>query len=90
MDKRTYCQSCSMPLDNPDMLGTEKDGSNNQEYCKYCYVDGKFMNPNISLHEMQSLITGIMEKQHMPNDIIEAAVKSLPGLKRWRKDPVTA
>lgn len=27
MEHNKYCQSCSMPLDRPEMAGTEKDGS---------------------------------------------------------------
>ena len=88
MEKSMYCQSCGMPLDNTEMLGTEKDGSKNQEYCKYCYGDGKFINPGISLEEMQSLVAGIMEEQNIPEYKIETAVKSLPELKRWKTSPV--
>ena len=35
MEKR-ICQSCAMPIESDDQLGTEKDGSINQDYCKYC------------------------------------------------------
>lgn len=31
-----YCQSCGMPLQNQDELGTNSDGSRNEEYCCYC------------------------------------------------------
>ena len=36
-----FCQSCGMPLTN-EMLGTNADGSPNEDYCIYCYKDGKF------------------------------------------------
>ena len=39
--EQKFCQSCGMPL-NPEVLGTEKDGSKNEEYCTYCYADGHF------------------------------------------------
>jgi radical SAM superfamily enzyme len=84
MDIRTHCQSCSMPLDNAELLGTEKDGSKSHEYCKYCYQNGRFTNPDMSLDEMQSRVIHKMEKEKIPEDIIEAAVSSLPHLKRWR------
>ena len=38
-----FCQSCGMPL-TPEMLGTNADGSKNEDYCIYCYKDGKFTN----------------------------------------------
>jgi len=36
--EQKFCQSCGMPL-NPEVLGTEKDGSKNEEYCTYCYAE---------------------------------------------------
>lgn len=73
-----------MPLDNPDLLGTEKDGSNSHEYCKYCYRDGAFINPNMSLKEMTDLVMTQMEKMDLDSKVIDTAVSSLPNLKRWR------
>jgi len=84
MDIRTHCQSCSMPLDNPDLLGTEKDGSKSQEYCKYCYEVGEFTDPDMSLEDMQSLVIDKLEQENVPEDIIEGAVNSLPRLRRWK------
>ena len=37
-----FCQSCGMPLTD-DVLGTNADGSKNEDYCIYCYKDGKFL-----------------------------------------------
>ncbi|MBP5277531.1 MAG: zinc ribbon domain-containing protein [Prevotella sp.] len=37
-----FCQSCGMPL-TEDVLGTNADGSKNEDYCKYCYKDGQFL-----------------------------------------------
>ena len=36
-----FCQSCGMPL-TPEILGTNADGSKNEDYCIYCYKDGAF------------------------------------------------
>ena len=84
MENKVFCQSCSMPLDNPELLGTEKDGSKNIEYCKYCYENGAFVNPNMSLKEMTSVVITQMEKRNIDPKIIDMAVSSLPNLKRWR------
>jgi hypothetical protein len=73
-----------MPLDNPELLGTERDGSKSQEYCKYCFQNGAFVNPNMSLKEMTSLVINQMEKRNIDTKIIDLAVSSLPNLKRWR------
>jgi len=84
MNNRNYCQSCSMPLDNPELSGTEKDGSKNNEYCKYCYENGAFVNPNMNLKEMTNLVITQMETMNIDSKTIDMAVSSLPNLKRWR------
>ena len=40
--EQKFCQSCGMPLTD-DVLGTNADGSKNEDYCMYCYKDGKFL-----------------------------------------------
>ena len=76
-----------MPLDNPELLGTEKNGSKSDEYCKFCYSDGAFTNPNMTLKEMTSLVITQMEKINIDSKIIDLTVRSLPNLKRWSKVP---
>jgi len=78
-----------MPIDNIADRGTEKDGSKNSEYCKYCYQDGALINPNMTLKEMKSIVITQMQKMNLPPDIIQKSVTSLPYLKRWRNTPVS-
>lgn len=73
-----------MPLDNPEVLGTEKDGSPSSDYCKYCYRDGEFTHPGITLDEMKKRMTRILDNEKLPEDVLEAAISRLPQLKRWR------
>ena len=84
MDNKMFCQSCSMPIDDPAMRGTEKDGSKSTEYCSYCYQNGVFINPNITLEEMKTIVKTQMEKRKIDTGIIDMALRSLPLLKRWR------
>jgi len=72
-----------MPLDNPELLGTEKDGSKNHEYCRYCYQDGAFINPNMTLKDMTTLVITQMEKLKLDTKTIDLAISTLPHLKRW-------
>jgi hypothetical protein len=89
METSNFCQSCSMPLDKDEMLGTEKDGSKSHEYCKYCYADGSFVNPDMRLDQMTEIVKMQMSKMNIPQDVISKAVNILPQLKRWRgKAPV--
>lgn len=74
-----------MPIDNAADRGTEKNGDNSTEYCKYCYQDGAFVNPGMSLQNMQELITKKMQELHLPVAISQKSMELLPHLKRWRR-----
>lgn len=39
--RQLICQCCGMPLED-DILSKEKDGSFNEQYCKWCYAEGEF------------------------------------------------
>jgi hypothetical protein len=80
-----FCQSCSMPLRKDEELGTNADGSKSDEYCCYCFKDGKFIEPDITLEAMIEKCVKILQKMNMPNMIIEMAKRSIPNLKRWKK-----
>jgi transcriptional regulator with XRE-family HTH domain len=41
--RQLVCQCCGMPLNEDGMISKEQDGSFNEEYCKWCYEDGKFV-----------------------------------------------
>jgi radical SAM superfamily enzyme len=84
MENNNFCQSCSMPLDKPELLGTEKDGTKSKEYCSYCYQNGAFTTPNIKLDEMQAMVKQQMVKMKMNNSVIDMAVSTIPNLKRWK------
>lgn len=54
------CQCCGMPLNEDDMISREPDGTYNEDYCKWCYVNGKFIYTSKS-----SLLDFLVS--HMPN-----------------------
>ena len=39
--RQLICQCCGMPLDDSS-ISKEPDGTFNEEYCKWCYSEGKF------------------------------------------------
>ncbi len=87
--KGPFCQSCGMPLgDMPDeFLGTNADGSKSEEYCSYCYNNGAFINPNMTLEQMIETASKGWSDQD-PNVSYEQALEvskmNIPGLKRWQ------
>lgn len=91
METIDYCQSCGMPLQNPEDLGTNKDGSPNQEYCRYCYKDGAFTS-DCTMDGMIEHCVGFLEEFNKDNDTRfskEQAIAEMrqyfPTLKRWAK-----
>lgn len=79
-----YCQSCSMPIDNPVLRGIEKDGTKSKDYCRFCYHEGAFTHPGLTFEEMKAHLIDRMENSDdMPEGIAESALARLPHLKRW-------
>lgn len=86
MENKQICQSCSMPVDNIALAGTEAEGSPNQEYCIYCYKNGAFTKPDLTLHEMAEFIKAEMQRQGIPQEITRSSLDNLAQLKRWRTE----
>ena len=85
MENRKLCQSCAMPLENAEDFGTNAEGSKNEEYCKYCFVNGAF-NGDCTMDEMiETCIPFSLEADEYKNvDEARAAMRqSFPKLKRW-------
>lgn len=82
-----FCQSCGMPLTSPEEFGTNRDGSKADEYCHYCYVDGAFVNPDITMQAMLDICVHAMTQRGiMPETQARAMMaQTLPRLKRWRR-----
>lgn len=84
MENKHFCQSCSMPIDNIEMRGTEKNGSKSEEYCKYCYTNGAFVNPNMTMEEMKTIVRTQLAQRNGSAGMIQNALNVLPELKRWK------
>ena len=82
-----YCQSCAMPMgDTNDMCGTNVDGSQNEDYCKYCYDNGNFTYA-CSMDEMIEICVPHMASEGSglsPDDARKMMKEYLPTLKRWK------
>ncbi len=40
--RKLICQCCGMPLEDDGIIGRNRDGTMNEDYCKWCYADGTF------------------------------------------------
>ncbi len=83
-----YCQSCGMPLENHEILGTNQDGSKNNEYCIHCYQQGAF-NQHVTMDEMMKISLEHMKLlfKNAPDFNEKEALDKMnaffPKLKRW-------
>ncbi len=85
-----FCQSCGMPL-NDENRGTNADGSKNEDYCMYCYQNGKFTN-DCTMDEMIEFCAQFVDEvnKNMPKPMTKDEYKDMmrqyfPMLKRWKK-----
>ncbi len=78
------CQSCGMPIESREVLGTEKDGSVSEDYCKYCYINGEFID-KVSMEEYIDMCSQFGAQAGMTNEQMkEHCTKHFPTLKRWK------
>jgi len=76
-----------MPL-NKDTKGggSNADGSINDMYCSFCYENGEFKQPDLTVGEMQLFVKGKMKEMGFPGFIAGFFTKKIPKLERWRND----
>lgn len=80
---KLICQCCGMPLDDTS-ISREPDGSFNEEYCKWCYVDGKFVYTDLT--QLTDFLTEHMANENWPAEQVHAYLESqLPKLKYWKR-----
>jgi hypothetical protein len=87
MEAYTFCQSCGMPIDRPELLGIEKDHSKSTIYCKHCYQDGEFTQPGLTLEAMKRHVRDELNKVHASDEDIAKAVGKVKHLSRWMGIP---
>ena len=83
--QRPVCQSCAMPMQRDEEFGTSADGSRCEEYCTYCYQQGRFTAPDMTVGEMVEHVAAIgVQKLGMSEDQARAmAGATIPRLRRW-------
>ena len=83
--RQLFCQCCGMPLNDDGMISKESDGSFNEDYCKWCYADGKF-----TYQDKESLIDFLISHMPNPDSLSEAERREqfstfLSQLKHWKE-----
>lgn len=89
MNREKFCQCCGMPLRQEADCGREADGRVNTDYCRYCFANGAFVQPEMTMEEMIAWNLDFNEKNGRPFGPPEQARAQMeawfPTLKRWRK-----
>ena len=81
--RKLICQCCGMPLDDTT-ISKETDGSFNEDYCKWCYTDGKFT--YTSIDDLINFCVEHMANENWSSDQVRAYMKDmLPKLNYWKQ-----
>ena len=77
------CQCCGMPLED-SLISREPDGSFNEEYCKWCYSEGKFVYTDIE--KLTDFLVEHMSNDNFPPEQARAYFEAqLPQLNYWKQ-----
>ena len=78
------CQCCGMPLSEDSMISREEDGSLNEDYCRWCYSDGRF-----AYKTKDALLDFLLSHMPNPENLVEDERRRmydgyLSVLKHWK------
>ena len=81
--RQLICQCCGMPLED-SIIGRDKDGTPNEDYCQWCYADGTY-----TYSDMDELIETClphMVNENFTEEQARAYMKQmLPTLDYWNR-----
>ena len=80
---KLVCQCCGMPLEDA-IISREKDGSLNEDYCKWCYADGTYTYS--SMDNLIDVCVPHMVNENITEEQARAYMKQLlPTLDYWKR-----
>jgi hypothetical protein len=89
MENKLICQSCGMPMEEDSTFGTNADWSKNEDYCLYCFKNGRYTQ-NVTMNEMIEHCANYIDDFNEDTGLNltrDEAVKQMkryfPKLKRW-------
>ena len=82
--RKLFWQCCGMPLNEDENISREVDGYFNEDYCKWCYSDGKFIYTT-----KDELLDFLMDHMPNPEDLDDKARRDqydgwLSQLSHWK------
>ena len=80
---KPICQCCGMPLDDA-IIGRNKDGTLNEDYCKWCYADGTYTYSDMD--ELIEVCVQHMAGENVSEEQARAYMRQvLPTLDYWKR-----
>lgn len=81
--RKLICQCCGMPLDDDNIICHDRDGSFNEDYCKWCYSDG--MHTYNNMDELIDVCVNNMVSDNFSEQQVRSYLKELlPKLYYWK------
>ena len=81
--RQLICQCCGMPLEDA-IIGRDKDGALNEDYCKWCYADGTYTYSNMD--DLIDVCVKHMVSENFSEEQARAYLKqTLPTLDYWKR-----
>ena len=78
------CQCCGTPFDIPNMpLGTNADGTENRDYCGWCYQNGEFTSSGLDEIIERNVPYLMQATGYTQEEAVSFMGALLPTLKRW-------
>jgi hypothetical protein len=72
-------------MEKSEDFGTNADGSRIEDYCCFCFQNGDFTNPDLTMEQMIERLVHLSDKMGMSqSQARELAQKVIPTLKRWQ------
>ncbi len=81
--RELICQCCGMPLEDAS-VSREKDGSYNEDYCKWCYADGEYMYSSMD-DLIDVCVKNMVTPEHPEAEVREYLKGMLPKLDYWKR-----
>ena len=81
--RQLICQCCGMPMDD-SIIGRDKDGAFNEDYCKWWYADGEYTYSNMD--DLLDVCVGHMVNDAFSEEQARSYLKEmLPKLEYWKQ-----
>ena len=81
--RKLVCQCCGMPLED-EIIGRNRDGSLNEDYCKWCYADGTYTYSDMD-QLIEVCIPHMTGQGFSAEQAREYMKKTLPTLDYWKR-----